>query len=113
VTVSPSIVSELQQVLTYIAFRFDRMEQNMATKAELESALSRLQTAVTAKVQDVSDKLTAMKKTLGDFVAADTFEDATYEATIADLRAQLGSDLDAAVAAVDALTASVSGPASA
>jgi len=83
----------------------------MATKAELEASLARLNNAVTTKVQDVAVKLTAMQKTLDDFVAADTFEDATYEATIADLRAQLSSQLDEAVSAVNAMADAVSGPA--
>jgi peptidoglycan hydrolase CwlO-like protein len=111
VTVSSSIVSELQQVLTYVAYRLDKLEATLATKAELEASLARLNNAVTSKVQAVSTQLTAMQGTLNDFVAADATEDASYQAEIAALKAQLSSQLDEAVAAVDAMAAAVSGPA--
>jgi predicted nucleic acid-binding Zn-ribbon protein len=99
----------LIEMLTDIRTQLTRMEKHMATKADLEASLAHLQSAVTSKVQDVSDKLAAMQTTLDQFVADDTLEDAAYQQQIDDLKAQLSSDLSAAVAAVDAMASAVSG----
>lgn len=95
--------------LEHIAGRLALMETTMATKADLEASLSRLQTAVTTKVGDVSAQLAAMQSTLDGFVRDDATEDAAYQAQIDDLKAQLQSQLADAVASVNAMADAVSG----
>lgn len=110
-TAPPIVITDLGDLARYLIRRFNQLEDSMATKAELDAALTRLQTAVTAKVQEVSDRLTAMQTTLAQFQSDDATEDAAYQATIADLRAQLESQLNDAVAAVDAMAQAVGQPA--
>ena len=106
------IESEAEQLARLIVQQTALVENLlMATKADLEAALSRLQSAVTSKVQDVSDHLAAMQQTLEQFQTDDATEDANYEAQIADLRAQLAAQLDDAVTSVNALTEAVNRPA--
>lgn len=91
----------------------------MATKADLEAALSNLQTAVTSKIGEASAsveaaraQLTTVQATLDTFVSEDRLEDAAYEARITDLQRQLAdavSGLGDAVVSINAVTASVQG----
>lgn len=104
------IHSEAEQLAHLITQQTTYLESIiMATKAELDASLTRLQTAVSGKVDALSAHLAGMQQTLDSFVAADTTEDAAFAQEIADLKAQLASQLDGAVAAVNALTDAVSG----
>lgn len=111
-TVDPPfrVLSPLEQAICHVDTRIDHLEAIMAaTKADLEAALSRLQTVVSGKVDALSASLAGMQQTLNQFVADDATEDARYQAQIDDLKRQLASQLDDAVAAVNALTDAVGG----
>lgn len=107
------VVESLDQLVSLAAdtnVRTQLMEQNMATKVQLEAALASLQTAVTTKVQGISDQLAALTTAFNAFKAEDTTEDAAFQARIAELEAQLAQATmltDDALAAINAATASI------
>lgn len=98
----------LQEILTDLDCIKERMA-SMPTKAELDSALARLQEAVTDRIAAVSAKLADMGDTLARFQAEDATEDADYQAQIATLHAELDAQLAEAVDAVNAMADAVSG----
>lgn len=107
----PIIIASNGEFQRYVIGALIRLEHQMATKAELDAALTRLQAAITTRVDDLNGKLTGMQTTLDRFVSEDATEDAAFQATIDDLKAQLQSQLDAAVASVNAMAESVGQPA--
>jgi uncharacterized protein YoxC len=115
---APEFITEDQRFAHYIADRFDRLEEMvMATKEQLEKGLGELTSSITrlgANVQTshtrTIEQLAAMQKTLDDFVAADTTEDADFQATIDTLTRQLAdatASSDTTLTTVQSLTAAV------
>jgi 2',3'-cyclic-nucleotide 2'-phosphodiesterase (5'-nucleotidase family) len=128
----PSLITSLRRLVAHLVSALtassdthaeiaELKELTVATKAELQDALTGLQTAVTTKIGEATASVEAartqvatVQTTLDTFIASDAVEDAGYEAQIADLRSQLASastGLDDAVTSIKALTASVSGAA--
>lgn len=110
------IESEVEQLALLITQETANLENLiMATKADLEAALTRLGTNVDGVKADVTQartQLTAMQGTLDRFVAEDATEDAAFQSTIDDLKRQLaeaGSTLDGAVSSINAMADAVAG----
>ncbi len=111
----PHIVVGIEEALGLILTNLDVLTERvylMATKAELTAALDSLKSAVTTKVQAISDQLTTLTTSFEAFRAEDTTEDAAFTARIAELQAQLAEATtlaDDALAAINATTAAVEG----
>lgn len=109
-TPAPIVITDLGDLARHLIGMEARI---MATAAELQAGLDTLTTNVadytsdvTAALQALKDQQTAMQATLDAALA----NDATDQATITDLRAQLaamGQGVDAAMAKVTALNSAV------
>jgi hypothetical protein len=89
--------TESQRSVEFIAYRFDRLEKIiMEANEQLKQGLVELTTEITKLGGNIetshartTEQLAAMQTTLDQFVAADTVEDANFEATISTLQQQL------------------------